>query len=84
MEIGSMAVDNINDRYFEEPSEMGNIGATLGGGFENTNKLRPMKYKEAIKSKDKEKWENSVKEEYERLKEHIFQTSARGFSIFVQ
>ena len=53
MEIGSMAVDNINDRHFEEPSEMGNIGAALGGGFKNTNKLRPMKYKEAMRSKDK-------------------------------
>ena len=70
MEIGSMAIDNINERHFEMSSEMGYIGAALGGGFENTNELRLMKYQEAMKTKDKEKWKEAVKDEYKRLKSH--------------
>ena len=33
-------------------SEMANVGAGIGGGFEDTSELKPMKYAEAINSKD--------------------------------
>eukprot|EP00957_Ditylum_brightwellii_P155085 11805453-Ditylum_brightwellii.AAC.1 len=46
--------------------EIGAIGAGLGGGFENTRQLKPMKYNEAMAT-DKEGWTKAVEEEHERM-----------------
>jgi hypothetical protein len=50
-----------------DPEELICIGDALGGGFENTQELHVKKYKEAMKGPDKQKWENAVFEEHERM-----------------
>ena len=47
------AFDNHN-RY----SKYSNVGAALGGGFENMKELCPMKYDKAIRGPDGEAFEN--------------------------
>ena len=42
------------------------VGAGLGGGFENTRQLKPMKYDEAMAT-DKAGWEKAVEEEHQRM-----------------
>jgi hypothetical protein len=67
-----------NDESDDSLSEMGNLGAALGGVFENTTELRPMKYGEALQSKDRLKWSKAVREEYDRMVEHkVFQPVPR-------
>ena len=51
-------------------NEIATIGAGVGGGFKDTHELHVMKYKEAMKTKDKEKWTQAVQEELERFKKH--------------
>jgi hypothetical protein len=51
-------------------TEYGQVGAGLGGGFENTQELHVMKYKEAMKTPDKPDWIKGVNEEHERFKKH--------------
>ena len=46
------------------------VGAGLGGGFENTEELRPLKYDEAMATEDKRAWERAVDEEYQRIKDY--------------
>jgi len=54
-------------------SEFSCIRAALGGGFFNTSELKPMKYKEAMATADKEKWIIAVKEEWDRMvKNQVF------------
>jgi hypothetical protein len=50
--------------------ELAVVGAALGGGFEHTAELRPMKFKEAMATKDKAKWLVAVKEEFDRMQDH--------------
>ena len=42
-------------------------GAEIGGGFENTQKLRVMNYNEAMATKDKDQWLKAVDEEHQRM-----------------
>jgi hypothetical protein len=51
-------------------TEYGHVGAGLGGGFENTQELLVMKYKEAMRILDKPKWVKGVNKEHERFKKH--------------
>ncbi len=44
-----------------------NVGAGVGGGFTNTNKLRVMKYHEPINGPDGKKWKAKVKTEHGRM-----------------
>jgi hypothetical protein len=39
----------------------------LEGDFVNTKELQVIKYKQAVKSKDKEQWDEDVLEEHERM-----------------
>jgi hypothetical protein len=48
-------------------AELGLVGAGVGGGFENIQELHVMKYNEALKTADKNKWEKAVEEEHERM-----------------
>ena len=57
-------------RYYERLAELGCVGAGLGGGFENTNELHVMKYKEAMKTGDRKLWQKAVAEEHERMVKH--------------
>ncbi len=62
-----------------ELNEFGAVGAGLGGGFDNTQELHVMKYKEAMKTPDKPNWINEVNEEHERFKKHkVFKAVPRA------
>ena len=50
--------------------ESGLVGAALGGGFEHTSELRPMKFKEAMATPDKPHWEAAVEDEYEKMMQY--------------
>ena len=47
--LGISAVEN-------QFMEYANAGAGVGGGFKNTNELKPMKYEQAINGPDGEAW----------------------------
>jgi hypothetical protein len=47
--------------------EVDAVGMGTGGGFENTNELRVMKFKEAMQGQDKKAWEAAVEEEHDRM-----------------
>ena len=50
-----------------------NVGDGLGGGFENNNELKPMKYNEAIHGPDGEAWKQEIKNEHNRMvKNQVF------------
>ena len=50
------------------------VGAGIGGGFEHTSELKPMKYDEAMQ-KDLEGWSKSVEKEYGHMHDHkVFKT----------
>ena len=46
-------------------TEFANVGAGIGGGFENTKELRVMNYKEAISGPDGERWKAEVENKYQ-------------------
>ena len=64
-------------RYLRSMTELDNeevaafeliqVGAGIGSGFENTNKLKVMNYKEAMKSKDAKEWTEEVGNEKKRF-----------------
>ena len=54
----------------EEDEEFGMVGAGLGGGFDVTTELHVMKYKQAMKSDDKDDWMKAVEEEHQRMVDH--------------
>ena len=59
--------------------EFNNVGAGLGGGFKNTNELRPMKYKEAINGPDGEARKEEIKNEHNQmLKNKMFEVTKRN------
>jgi hypothetical protein len=41
--------------------EFANVGAGIGGEFENTMELKPMNYKEAINGPDRKAWEKKLR-----------------------
>ncbi len=45
--------------------EFDNAGASIGGGFENTMELKPMKYDEAINGPDGKAWEKEIENEHD-------------------
>jgi hypothetical protein len=47
--------------------ELANVGAGVGGGFENTKELKVMNYKEAINGPDGMHWQAEVENEYQRM-----------------
>jgi hypothetical protein len=47
--------------------EFANIRAGIGGGFENTMDLKPMKYNEAINGPDKKAWEKEIENEHDPM-----------------
>lgn len=74
LEMGCMAIEQMDSIGFEfkklDNNEVGAVGAALGGGFDSTEELKPMKYDEAMKSPDAEKWKEGCKEEYNRMIKH--------------
>jgi hypothetical protein len=45
--------------------EFAKVGACIGEGFENTIKLKPMKYEEAINRPDSKAWEKEIENEHD-------------------
>ena len=45
--------------------EFQNVGAGVGGAFENTEELKPMKYKEAINWPDGVAWKEEIQNEHQ-------------------
>jgi hypothetical protein len=65
--MGSLDIEagkGIEAACFSADVEMVNVGAGLGGGFENTNELHVMKFKEAMATKDKPGWVKAVDKEH--------------------
>ncbi len=51
-----------------------NVGAGIGGGFENTNKLEPMKHQAAIHGPDGKEWKEEIKNKHKHmLKNEVFE-----------
>jgi hypothetical protein len=48
-------------------SEFANIGAGVGGGFENTKELKVMNYKEVVNGPDGMRWQAEVENKYQRM-----------------
>lgn len=69
-EIGNTAIQDFTSNYYERLVEFGLVGAGIGGGFHNTQELHVLKFNEAMQSKDKEHWKNSVDEEHQRFVQH--------------
>jgi hypothetical protein len=53
--------------HYMQSTEFANIGAGVGGGFKNTNKLKVMNYKEAVNGSDGERWKAEVENEYQQM-----------------
>jgi aspartyl/asparaginyl-tRNA synthetase len=66
-ELGELALYAPNLPFAEEINEVGLVGAGIGGGCEHTGALKVMKYKEAMDSPDKTKWEQGVEAEHEKM-----------------
>ncbi len=47
--------------------EFANVGAGVGGGFDNTKELKVMNYKEAINGPDGVRWKAEVENEYQQM-----------------
>jgi hypothetical protein len=54
----------------QDATEVAAVGAGIGGGFENTAELQPMKFNEAMNGPDKAKWQVAVDEEHERMEKY--------------
>ena len=46
------------------------VGAGIGGGYTSTTELKPMKFKEAMKSRDRGEWKKAVEEEHNNMKKY--------------
>ena len=51
----------------EVNGEIAAVGAALGGGFTHTTELKPMKYKEAMASKDRASWIEAMEVEHQKM-----------------
>ena len=58
--------------------EYQNVGARVGGGFENTAELRLTKYSEAISGPDGEAWKKEIQNEHERMVKKVFEAIPRS------
>ncbi len=47
--------------------EFANVGAGIGGGFENTMELKLIKYDEAINGPDGKAWKKEIENEHDRM-----------------
>ena len=64
-----MAGVNLENGYVDPSHETSMLGAGTGGGFVNTQELHVMKYEDALKSKDADKWLKAIEEEHDRMVE---------------
>ncbi len=50
-----------------QASEFANVGAGIGGRFENTKELKVMNYKDAANGPDGVRWQAEVENEYQQM-----------------
>ena len=60
----NLSPDELMERLFDESSL---VGAGVGGGFDHTDELRVMNYRQAMKSGDAKEWTETVKDEYQKF-----------------
>jgi hypothetical protein len=72
MNASCAEIDDIEVRNVSEikHKEFACVGAGIGGGFQNTNELHVMKYKQAMATKDKDEWDAAVAEEHRKMKNY--------------
>ena len=71
--LGILAIENQFMEYV-------NVGAGVGGGFKNTNELKPMKYEQAINGPDGEAWKIEIDNEHDRMvKNGVFEVVERNY-----
>ena len=58
------------DNPEQQQHELGLVGAGLGEGITNTRELKVLSYDEAMERPDKAKWDESVGEEHQRMKDN--------------
>ena len=69
-EIRAIVMQDFSNKYSNGINyKVTAVSAGIGGEFENTHKLKVMKYEEAMQS-DKVEWSKAVSEEYEKMKYH--------------
>jgi hypothetical protein len=69
-----MGVAMVENEYVE----YANVGAGVGGGFENTAALKPMKYDQAINRPEAEACKAKIDNEHDRMvKNKVFQEVQR-------
>ena len=61
--------------------EIAAVGAGIGGGFENTAELIPMKYNEAMAGPDREGWIKAVEDEHNRMLHHKVWTPVKRSDV---
>ena len=61
--------DGEDEEFYESElmREMTCVGAGIGGGYEHSNELKTMNYKDAMQSEDKKEWEQEVDIEHGRM-----------------
>ena len=76
-ELDNKEVD-LNSELANLYVEYSNVGADVGRGFENTNELKPMKYKQAISGLDAKEWRAEIDNEHDRMvKNSVFEPIKR-------
>jgi hypothetical protein len=62
----------------DEDEDIACLGAGLGGGFQSTKELHVMKYKQAMKTKDKDMWTEAVFEGHDKFfKRQVWRTELK-------
>ena len=58
------------------------VGVAEGGGFQNTNELRVMKYEEvmSMEGEEKRKWDGAINEEHRKMEMYKVFQPVRGRS----
>ena len=57
-------------KTLKETNELANVGATGGGGYQNTEELHVKNYEQAMNGPDKESWLQAIYQEYLRMLKH--------------
>ncbi len=67
LDIDEKEVEVLQGNHHDKITEYVNMGASIGGGFTSTLKLKVMKYHEAINGPNGEAWKVGVKKEHQKM-----------------
>jgi hypothetical protein len=68
--VGTGNYDLLDDYSIEIDDEYGMVGAGIGGGFETTDELHTLKFKQAMQSENKAQWMEAVEEEHKKMTDY--------------